>query len=179
MKVYGIFSELFTPRKTSRRMVNDSPSREPIYSHQVGLQNKSCFNLRRSLDEVDFSDLFHQACVISNNFLTFSPGMCGDGANDCGALKRAHTGISLSELEASAASPFTSQRPDISCVVEVIKEGRCALVTTFATFKFMALYSMVQYATGVELYWLRVLPYFAGLLVMCIVTSYVENYPIS
>ena len=74
--------------------------------------------------------------------------MCGDGANDCGALKRAHTGISLSELEASAASPFTSQRPDISCVVEVIKEGRCALVTTFATFKFMALYSMVQYATG-------------------------------
>ena len=78
--------------------------------------------------------------------------MCGDGANDCGALKRAHAGISLSELEASVASPFTSKNPNISCVIDVIKEGRCAIVTSFNIFKYMALYSMIQYATALTLY---------------------------
>uniref|UniRef100_A0A4W4FIQ9 Cation-transporting ATPase n=1 Tax=Electrophorus electricus TaxID=8005 RepID=A0A4W4FIQ9_ELEEL len=80
-------------------------------------------------------------------------GMCGDGANDCGALKRAHSGISLSELEASVASPFTSRTPNISCVPDLIREGRAALVTSFCVFKFMALYSMIQYISVTLLYY--------------------------
>ena len=78
--------------------------------------------------------------------------MCGDGANDCGALKAAHAGISLSEAEASVASPFTSKRPNISCVPDLIREGRAALVTSIGIFKYMAGYSLTQYATVIFMY---------------------------
>jgi len=37
-------------------------------------------------------------------------GMCGDGANDCIAMKAANVGVSLSEAEASIAAPFTSKK---------------------------------------------------------------------
>ncbi|XP_077472080.1 polyamine-transporting ATPase 13A3-like isoform X2 [Stigmatopora argus] len=79
-------------------------------------------------------------------------GMCGDGANDCGALKKAHIGISLSELEASVASAFTSSVPDVSCVPTVIREGRAALVTSFCVFKFVALYSLLTFCSLIQLY---------------------------
>jgi len=74
-------------------------------------------------------------------------GMCGDGANDCGALKTADVGISLSEAEASIAAPFTSQVQNISCVVTLLREGRCALTTSFQAFKFIELYSFIQFFT--------------------------------
>ena len=79
-------------------------------------------------------------------------GMCGDGANDCGALKTADVGVSLSEAEASIAAPFTSKIQDISCIVKLLREGRCALSTSFQCFKYMALYSMIQFASVVMLY---------------------------
>jgi len=79
-------------------------------------------------------------------------GMCGDGANDCGALKQADAGVSLSEAEASIAAPFTSQIQDISCVITLLREGRAALTTTFQAFKFIELYSMIQFFTVTILY---------------------------
>ncbi|KAM9445089.1 polyamine-transporting ATPase 13A2 isoform 1-T1 [Clarias gariepinus] len=84
--------------------------------------------------------------------LNYRVGMCGDGANDCGALRAADVGVSLSEAEASVASPFTSKSNNISCVPLLIREGRCSLVTSFSLFKYMALYSLIQFASVVILY---------------------------
>ncbi|XP_026305077.1 cation-transporting ATPase 13A2 isoform X11 [Piliocolobus tephrosceles] len=79
-------------------------------------------------------------------------GMCGDGANDCGALKAADVGISLSQAEASVVSPFTSSMASIECVPMVIREGRCSLDTSFSVFKYMALYSLTQFISVLILY---------------------------
>jgi len=77
--------------------------------------------------------------------------MCGDGANDCGALKSADVGLSLSEAEASIAAPFTSGIANITCMPRLLREGRCALVTSFQAFKYMTAYSMIQFTTTVIL----------------------------
>jgi cation-transporting ATPase 13A3/4/5 len=84
--------------------------------------------------------------------IDYTVGFCGDGANDCGALKAADVGISLSEAEASVAAPFTSSKFEISCVLDVIKEGRSSLVTSFSCFKYMSLYSAIQFVTVSILY---------------------------
>lgn len=84
--------------------------------------------------------------------IDYCAGFCGDGANDCGALKAADVGISLSEAEASVAAPFTSRVFDITCVPTVIREGRAALVTSFSCFKYMSLYSAIQFTSVSFLY---------------------------
>jgi cation-transporting P-type ATPase 13A2 len=80
-------------------------------------------------------------------------GMCGDGANDCNALKTADVGLSLSDSEASIAAPFTSQTQNISAVVTLLREGRCSLTNGFVTFKFIELYAMTQFAGSITLYY--------------------------
>ncbi len=71
--------------------------------------------------------------------------MCGDGANDCGALKIADVGVSLSQEEASIAAAFTSVNPNITCIIDVLKEGKCALVTSIEIFKYMIAFSLTEY----------------------------------
>jgi cation-transporting ATPase 13A2 len=75
----------------------------------------------------------------------FTVCMCGDGANDCGALRAADVGVSLSLEEASIAAHFTSSIPDISCIIKVLREGKASLVTSIQCFKYMMLYSLIQF----------------------------------
>ncbi|XP_043258655.1 polyamine-transporting ATPase 13A3-like isoform X1 [Colletes gigas] len=93
-----------------------------------------------------------QQLVLELMQLGYYVAMCGDGANDCGALRAAHVGVSLSEAESSVASPFTSKVPDITCVPKVIREGRAALVTSFGIFKFMVTYSLTEFLSVIILY---------------------------
>lgn len=67
-----------------------------------------------------------------------------DGGNDCGALKAAHVGIALSDAEASVVAPFTSLDKKITSVTEVLREGRCALASALASYKYMIMYGQVE-----------------------------------
>ena len=84
--------------------------------------------------------------------------MCGDGANDCGALKQADIGLSLSQAEASISAPFTSQISNITSMVELIKECRTGLATNFSLFNVIAMYCLVEFtATVISLRYLQFL----------------------
>jgi hypothetical protein len=84
--------------------------------------------------------------------LPSTAAFCGDGVNDCGALKTAHVGLSLSDTESSIAAPFTSSTRSVRAMVDLIREGRAAPVSSGAAFKFMALYSLTQLISVLRLY---------------------------
>ncbi|KAJ1916122.1 hypothetical protein H4219_003958 [Mycoemilia scoparia] len=70
--------------------------------------------------------------------------MCGDGGNDCGALRASHAGLALSDAEASIVSPFSSSNRSVMSCVELIRQARAGLATSFAGYKFMILYGQTM-----------------------------------
>lgn len=80
-------------------------------------------------------------------------GFCGDGANDCSALKKAHVGLSLTQTEASIAAPFSTTIPDISAVSVLLLEGKCCLETAVQNFQFITFCALSQFFGQIILYY--------------------------
>lgn len=94
-----------------------------------------------------------QQLVQEYQALGYIVGMCGDGANDCAALRSAHAGISLSPLESSAAAAFTARDAHARAAPRVLRESRAALTTSFSVFFFMLAYSLTEFASVALLYY--------------------------
>ncbi|CCD71142.1 Cation-transporting ATPase [Caenorhabditis elegans] len=160
---------------TIREKEDHHTERQPKIVDLTKMTNKDCqFAISGSTFSVvthEYPDLLDQLVLVCNVFARMAPeqkqllvehlqdvgqtvAMCGDGANDCAALKAAHAGISLSEAEASIAAPFTSKVADIRCVITLISEGRAALVTSYSAFLCMAGYSLTQFISILLLYWI-------------------------
>ncbi|KJE95551.1 ATPase type 13A2 isoform 3, variant [Capsaspora owczarzaki ATCC 30864] len=162
-RVASPFEMNFTPRSkvnaSSYARMTDEAGKATCPPYTLAITGKAFEVLKKN-----YSDNFLRLLVRGVVFARMSPehktqlveslqdigyvvGFCGDGANDCGALKAGHIGVSLSEAEASVAAPFTYRRQTIECIPFVIREGRGALMTSFSMFKFMALYSFIQFTT--------------------------------
>jgi magnesium-transporting ATPase (P-type) len=67
--------------------------------------------------------------------------MVGDGANDLGALRAAHVGVAFSD---AGIAGFTSKARRVEDVIEIIREGQCAMESAISAFQFMLLYPAIQ-----------------------------------
>jgi cation-transporting ATPase 13A2 len=68
------------------------------------------------------------------------------------ALRAATVGVSLCEAETSVAAPVTSRLQTPGAVVDVMKEGRCSLVTAYVLITFNIMYAVIQLFMVCQMY---------------------------
>ncbi|OAF70979.1 hypothetical protein A3Q56_01262 [Intoshia linei] len=95
-----------------------------------------------------------QKCHLVDSYqkLNYIVSMCGDGTNDINAMRMSHVGISVSKSEICAAAHFNTQQDGIECIENLIKEGRCAMVSSFCVLKYTAIASIIQGISMMVLY---------------------------
>ncbi|KAG0192904.1 hypothetical protein DFQ28_007247 [Apophysomyces sp. BC1034] len=116
--------ELAMTGKAFRTLMDAGRIRDYLFSTRI-------FARMTPVDKMVCVQLFMEKAVTA---------MCGDGGNDCGALRTAHVGIAMSEAEASVVSPFSTPRRSVQSCVDLLIEGRAALATSFASYKYLIMY---------------------------------------
>ena len=73
-------------------------------------------------------------------------GMCGDGANDCGALLSSDIGISICNKKSknnNITSHFYSESDSIKCIEILLKNGRACYENSVIISKFLIMYGII------------------------------------
>ncbi|CEP13878.1 hypothetical protein [Parasitella parasitica] len=117
-------SELAITGKAFRLLVSAGKMRDYLFSTRI-------FARMTPADKMQCVELLMEKAITA---------MCGDGGNDCGALRAAHVGIAMSEAEASVVSPFSTPNRSVQACVDLLIQGRSALATSFASYKYLIMY---------------------------------------
>jgi cation-transporting ATPase 13A3/4/5 len=120
--------ELAITGKAFRWLVKEGKMRDYLFSTRI-------FARMTPVDKMVCVELMMERAVTA---------MCGDGGNDCGALRSAHVGIAMSEAEASVVSPFSTPNRSVQASVGLLIQGRAALATSFASYKYLIMYGQTM-----------------------------------
>jgi magnesium-transporting ATPase (P-type) len=153
--------------RSREHSVSTITTQRSLQSHQIVAKSeskasKSPQNSAASSGSVWFSRVFE---YITDNLAGTPPVaeplevlFCGDGANDMIALRAATVGISLCDAETSVAAPITSRQATPYSVLQVLREGRCSLITAYVLILFNIMYGTIQLFMVCALYFYGLIP---------------------